>query len=399
MLGLYFIDKKHFGTDFVLTDSLQAVLKLFFLLDFPGLEPLTSFGKYFIYSIYGAGCAYLIFVIYGLLRPYFIKPYNSKEDKELVLNLVSSYGRSALDYFKIYPDKLFFITADRQSFISFRITRYFAIVLENPVVPDVVKMAAAIKAFDSYCSYNGFVPVYYRVPEESLPVYKSLNKKSFCIGEEAILDLTTFTMQGSKIQPTRSAINRLAGEGFVFKVYDPPVKDGLLQKLTLVSDQWLKDMGQKEIAFTQGIFDPAILKGQTIMTIEDTEDKVYAFLNMVPVYANGLATYDLIRKVHDAPNGVLDMLLCKTFLYLKEKGYEKINLGLAPLSGIPGIDFKEKAVKYAYQNLNTFGHFKGLRKYKEKFFPYWEKRYLIYDNDYQLLQIPTAIKKVSVPGG
>lgn len=397
VLGFYFIDKRHFGIDFVLADAIRAVLKLFFLLDDSGLEPRTLFGKDFIYSLYGSGGTYLIFVIFGLLRPYFVKPFNTDEEKDLVLRLVSLYGRSALDYFKIYPDKLFFITEDKQAFIAFRVTKYLAVVLEDPVAPDEGKMKLAIMAFDDYCVENGFVPIYYRVPETSLPIYESLKKKNFPVGEEAILYLSSFSIDGGKMKSTRSAINRLTGEGFLCKIYEAPIKEGLLQKLELVSDQWLEEMGEKEIAFTQGVFDKTILKVQTIITIENAEEKVFAFLNLVPVYTKGLATYDLIRKVSDAPNGVLDFLLCKAFLYLKENGFEKVNMGLAPMSGMSGVDFKEKTVKYAYENLRTFGHFKGLRNYKEKFYPQWEKKYVVYDHNYHLLQVPAALKKVSDP--
>ena len=209
------------------------------------------------------------------------------------------------------------------------------------------------------------------------------------------MDLSEFKIEGKKMQPTRSSINRLTNEGYQFKIYAPPIKEGLLQKLELVSNQWLKHMGQKEITFTQGIFDPEVLKNHTIFTVEDNEEKVYAFLNLVPVYSPGLSTYDLIRKVSNAPNGILDMLLCKTFLYLKEKGYQKVNLGLAPLSGIDEASFRAKTIRYAYDNIPTFAHFKGLRKFKEKFFPEWEKKYLIYNNDYHLLQVPSALRKVS----
>ncbi len=398
VLGFYFMNKKHFGTEFVLIDSISAVLRVFFLMDDTNLKPLTHFGSDFIVSLYVAGVSYLVFVLVGLLRPYFAKPYNSEEEKELVQKLVKIHGVSALDYFKTYPDKLFFITADQAAFVSFRITRHLAIVLEDPVAADKAQMKNAIMEFDAYCAETGFVPIYYRVPESSLDIYRSLKKKSFPVGEEAILDLTTFTIDGGKMKPTRSALNRLSGEGFIFKVYEYPIKEGLLQKLELVSDQWLKEMDQKELAFTQGVFDPLILKNQTICTIEDTEEKVYAFLNLVPVYAIGQATYDLIRKISDAPNGVLDMLLCKTFLYLKEQGYKSANLGLAPMSGMTGVDLKEKTVKYAFENIRRFGHFKGLRKYKEKFFPSWQKNYLVYDHHYHLLQVPNAIKKVSELG-
>ncbi len=394
-ISFYFIDRRHFGIDFEFWQSVKTILRLFFLLNASGLEPETRFATEFLHAIYVSGGLVLVFIFYSLLRPIFGKPFNSAGDRELASELVKKYGNSTLDYFKIYPDKFFFFTNDKDGFISFKVTRHFAFVLENPVCKDEVAMVRLITEFEKFCEENGFVNVFYRIPGNTLDVYKRLGKKSFPIGEEAVVDLTVFTLSGQKIRTTRSAINRLSSEGFEMKVYIPPIKEGLLQKLEHVSDSWLEEMHQKEIAFTQGVFDRNILKNNTIITIEDKEEKVYAFLNLIPDYVPGEATYDLIRKVPEAPNGVLDMLLAKTLLYFKELGYQSANIGMAPLSGIDGATLSEKSLKYAYENLRPLGHFKGLRKYKEKFFPTWEKRYLIYSHDFHLLQIPGALKRVS----
>src|SRR5690606_5084319 len=132
----------------------------------------------------------------------------------------------------------------------------------------------AILAFDAYCKDIGLVSVYYRVPEESLSIYTSLHKKYFPIGEEAIVNLSTFSLEGSKMKSLRNSINHLTNDGFLCKIHEAPIKDGLLQRIELVSNQWLAALGQKEITFTEGIFDPLILKNQTIVTIEDKEERV-----------------------------------------------------------------------------------------------------------------------------
>lgn len=393
--GFYFMDKHHFGVEFQLWISVKIILKMFFLFDNSGITPLTVFGQNFLYSIYIFATLVVSFIFYSLIRPYFSKPYNSEEDFIQAKELVKRYGKSPLDFFKTYPDKFIFLSKDSEGFVSFKMTRYFAFVLENPVCRDDDSLVTLVREFDQFCNENGFVNIYYRIPRESLNLYKGLGKKSFPIGEEAIVDLTSFTMDGGKMKPTRSAVNRLTSEGFDIKIYQPPIKDGLLQKLELVSDKWLSEMNEKEIAFTQGVFDKAILKEQTIITVEDKEEKVYAFLNLVPDYAPGEATYDLIRKINDAPNGVLDLLLSKTLLYMKEMGFRRANLGLAPLSGIEGENFAEKTIHYAYENLKAFGHFKGLRKYKEKFFPSWEQKHIVYNYDFHLFQVPNALKRVS----
>ena len=395
VLGFYFMRKRHFGIEFTFTGSIEAVLKVIFFIDDKALVPLTRFGSNFEKSIYFISGTIIVFVLYNLLRPYFIKSYNSPNDFVDADNLLKKCGCSALDYFKTYPDKFIFFNESRTAFISFKVTRHFAIVLEDPVSESLFEKIEIIKSFEARSLANGFITAYYRVPEESLEMYKSLGKKFLPIGEEAVLNLTTFTIDGGKMKPTRSAVNRLSAEGYIFKVYLPNQKEGLLQKLEQVSDHWLKDLNQEEVAFTQGVFDRVILKQQTILTIEDGEEKVYAFLNLVKDYAPGEATYDLIRKEPDSPNGILDMLLVKTFLYLKDEGYTSVNMGLAPLSGIEGVNITQKTIKYAYNNLKVFAQFKGLRKYKEKFFPEWNKKYLIYSHHYHLLQVPRALKRIS----
>jgi phosphatidylglycerol lysyltransferase len=393
--GFYFIDKHHFGIEFQFWTSVKIIFRMFFLFNDSGLVPLTPFGQNFLYSIYIFAGLVASFIFYSLLRPYFSKPYNSEEDFVMARELVSRYGKSPLDFFKTYPDKFIFLSKDKDGFVSFKMTRSFAFVLENPVCRDENALVKLVQEFDQFCIDNGFVSIYYRIPQESLTLYKSLGKKNFPIGEEAIVDLTAFTLEGGKMKPTRNAINKLTAEGFDVKIYQPPIKEGLLQKLELVSDRWLSEMDEKEIAFTQGVFDKAILKEQTIITVEDKEEKVYAFLNLVPDFAPGEATYDLIRKIDNAPHGVLDLLVAKTLLYMKEKGYTRANLGMAPLSGIEGENLAEKTIKYAYENLKAFGHFKGLRKYKEKFLPSWEKKHIVYNYDFHLLQVPNALKRVS----
>ncbi|WEK17454.1 MAG: phosphatidylglycerol lysyltransferase domain-containing protein [Candidatus Pedobacter colombiensis] len=395
VLGFYFIDKRHFGIDFHFMQALKAVLQLFFLIDYHGMTPLTRFGERFQDSIYISGAAVILFVVFSMLRPYFSKPYNSTEDFDLARQLLGKFGSSALDYFKVYPDKFLFFNATKTAFISFKLTRHFAIVLEDPVGESETERIGMIASFEEFCGQNGFISAYYRVPEKSLHMYTTMGYKHIPIGEEAVLDLTTFTLDGGKMKTTRSAISRLTAEGYCLKVYQEPIKDGLLQKLEKVSDNWLDELNQKEVAFTQGVFDTCILKNQTIITVEDEEEKVYAFLNLIPDYAPGEATYDLIRKVADSPNGVLDMLLAKTFIYLKEEGYKSVNMGLAPLSGMEKVNITQKTIKYAYENFKMFGQFKGLRRYKEKFYPNWNKKYLIYSHNYHLLQVPSALRRVS----
>jgi phosphatidylglycerol lysyltransferase len=186
--------------------------------------------------------------------------------------------------------------------------------------------------------------------------------------------------------------------GYKTSIHTAPIKDGLLQKIKAVSDEWLEETGRSEIIFSQGMFVWEDLKQQTLITVENAEEKVVAFLNVIPDYAPEEGTYDLIRKTTDAPNGVMDFLIVELFLYLKSEGYSYANMGFAPMSGIDDPHtFKEKSMKFAYEKIRGFSQYKGLREYKEKFVTVWINKYLIYEHDFDLLQIPGALMKVIKP--
>jgi len=398
ILGFYFLDKKHFNIDFSIFQSVEYTISNFFLIGSRELVPVDSFAKDFLYSINISGFLSVSFLIFTLVRSYTAPKNVSDEDLSLANDLMKSFGNSPLDYFKTYHDKMIFFSESRKAFIAYRISGTFAMVLENPVAENAGEMLKCISEFDLDCYESGMKSMYYRVPEESLEIYRQLNKKNLFLGQEGIVNLKTFNLEGGRKKSLRNAINKVLEQGYKRTIHIPPVKDGVLQKIKSVSDEWLSDQGRKEIIFSQGMFIWEDLKQQTIITVENAEEKVVAFVNIIPDYVKGEATYDLIRKTKDAPNGVIDFILIELFNYLKIQNYSSINLGFAPISGLDDPHtFPERSMKFAYEKIKSFSHYKGLREYKEKFDPAWYNKYLIYQDDYDLFRVPGVLSNVIKP--
>jgi len=392
--GFALMDKRHFGIDFEFWTSLETIFRLFFLFDDTGLVPQTRFAQNFIYIMYALGGLELSFIFFSWLRPHFSHPYNSEEDRALAKAILKKYWNSTLDYFKVYSDKFFFFSKDKEGFVSFKVTSSFAVVLGNPVCKNEEAMIQLVQGFDRFCEESGFVSIYYRVPYESLGMYKRLGKKIIPVGENAVVDLESFTLEGARMKTLRSEINSIGEKGYKVGIHEAPHDSVFMQRIEHVSHDWLKVLNLHEIAFAQGVFDRDILKEQTILTVENPDGKVCAFLNIISGIGLKEASYDLIRKSHEAPIEALDFLIAETLLYFKEQGYKLANLGLAPLSGAKGSNLKEKVVRFTYENIKTLGHFKSLHSYKDKFHPKWEPEFMVYSNDYDLLQMPKALKKV-----
>lgn len=66
-------------------------------------------------------------------------------------------------------------------------------------------------------------------------------------------------------------------------------------------------------------------------------------------------------------------------LWGRAHGFERMTLGMAPLSGLGARALAPRWQRFGdllYRHGEHFYNFRGLRKYKEKFDPVWEPRYL-----------------------
>lgn len=396
--GFYFLNPRHFNVDFSLWQSFQEAVSTFFLLNLD-LEPLTPFGKQFLAGMNLLGGLTLVFAIYLGLRPLIERPGNTEVEERLrAMALADQYGTSSLDYFKTYTDKKFWFSPAPEGFVSFKTSRNYAIALGNPVCNTEEDLKQLIPAFDMYCRKQGLRSAYYRIPESEVTLYEQLGKKVLPIGEEAVVNLSTWTLEGSDKRGMRNIISKISKMAYTFEVREAPQKDDFLQQLRAVSEEWLKVSERTELAFSQGVFDEKELKTQTILTLENAEGKVVSFANLIPDYASQEARFDLMRKTADAPPSAMEFLFARMFSYLKEMGFTGCNMGMVPLSGIDDPDnLQERVIKLAYERMRQFGHYKSLRAFKEKFRPDWNMMYLAYNAPFDLIYLPGALERVMEP--
>lgn len=396
-IGFYFIDVKHFGVDFTWKQSLGYAAGSFLLLQNPTLHPITRFGREFMVMINALGFLSWGFFFYTLIRPYIFQYSTSNQSLEKAKFYLSQYGSSAVDCFKIYPDKLLFISDEWEGFIAYRIANGFAVVLEEPVCAENRK-TDMLKDFEQHCRRMGLKTAFYRVDEGSMYFFEALNKKKLFIGQEAIVDVNEFKLEGKDRKSLRNGLNSLQKKGYTTFLSKAPQPAALLKELKTVSDEWLENYHKSELIFSQGMFDAAQLQAQDIILVRDETGKVVAFLNIIPDFTPEECTYDMIRKTADAPGGCMDALIVELINYARENNFRYINLGLVPMTGFEKPDSTaERIVKFAAEKIKRYRHYQGQRSFKEKYASEWLNKYLVYENDFDLVRLPAALNKVMQP--
>ncbi|MBO9618401.1 MAG: lysylphosphatidylglycerol synthetase family protein [Niabella sp.] len=398
-LSFYFIDKRHFGIDFTWQQSIYYSLKSFLLFSNDELVPKTYFGRDFINITKFLGVCSWSLLIYSLLRPRIFSHHqpDPRTELEMAREILEEHGSSAVDYFKTTPDKQLFFSDLTDAFVAYRVANDFAAVLEEPVCAAEDK-AEVIEEFEGFCKQKGLKTVYYRVDESSLFYFSDLRKMKIFIGQEAIMEIAKFTLEGKDRKSLRNGLNSLQKKGYTTEIVRAPHTKEFVAALQEVSDEWLDKFEKREMVFSQGMFDFNEMLDQDVIVVKDGEGTVQSFLNIIRDYTPEECTYDLIRKRLEAPGGCMDAMIVKLTEFAKEKKYKYLNLGMIPLNGMEQPDNPaERIIKYASTRIGSFKHYQTLRDFKEKYATIWESKYMVFENDFDLLQIPGALRKAMKP--
>lgn len=395
--GFWVLDVQHFGANFNTADSLRATIRFLALAGDPSIVPHTRYARWFLESLYLTSFSVAAVAALALFRPaaheLIVYPHEAARATEIV----RQHARTTQDCFKLWSDKSFLFSRTGLSFVAYGVAGGCAVALGDPVGP-APETSAIVREFAEMCRENDWLCAFHQALPDFLEVYRSAGFRKMKIGDDAVVDLTRFSLEGRTMRAFRSEIRKLEKLGVEVRHHEPPVSDKAIAEAREVSDEWLTISGRRERQFTLGYFDHEYLRDTPMVTAVDAGGRMLAFTNLVPSYRPDESACDLMRRRVDAPNGIMDYLFIHVFLREKARGAARFNLSLAPMSGFQEHEEasrEERAVHLFFQRLNFLFSYRGLKAYKAKFATSWEPRYVIYRNALELPRIALALGKLS----
>lgn len=404
-LGFYRL-KHHFKGIENWSDAFGHTVSLITTWESAAVFPLTREATYFTRSIIFISIVCLLVALILLLRPYLQKQIVTRLDKAKVRHLVMNYSDNPISYLALENDKLYFFSQQVEGVISY--VHYFdvAVVAGDPICPEE-NAPLLLQEFNKYCQEQSWDICFTMLTEKYLEILKSQNYRFIKYGEEAIFELDSYSLQGSKTAKIRQARNHCLRLGLRVSEHDPLQDHGeeINQEIEEVSQEWLKMKKSSELSFLLGSLSLDKPLDRKYFIAQSPQGRVEAFLVCVP-FTRGKGYYlDMTRRRQDSPTGVMEFLVTEAFALMKEQGITKASLGLAPLANIEQPRNEEQSfvirgMELIYESLNRFYHFKPLYKYKAKYNPScWKPRYLAYYPPYFSFKIAHAILKAQNPRG
>ncbi|HEY2955162.1 MAG TPA: phosphatidylglycerol lysyltransferase domain-containing protein [Candidatus Eisenbacteria bacterium] len=332
-----------------------------------------------------------------------------------VAELVRRHGDSSVAWFALDRDVDYFFSANARAVIAYRFESDSLLVIGDPIGPGE-ETPTLLEEFERFCHEHDWRFAFYQARPERLPLYRARGWRVVHVGEDPVIRVASFSLEGPAVADVRRTVRRREREGLTARMFLPgggafdPARDaeGLAGQLREISTEWLKLHPGGEKGFCMGRFDPHQLAETWLAVAWDpARHRAEAFCTFVPIPARHGWALDLMRRRPDAVSGATEFLIVKSVETMKERGDAVLSLSLSALARVDrdepaGGDAQapdDRAREFLMERLARFYDFKGLFRWKRKFDPEFEPRYLVYPEPLALPAIALALVKAQAPGG
>jgi lysylphosphatidylglycerol synthetase-like protein (DUF2156 family) len=308
-------------------------------------------------------------------------------------DIVRRHGTGTLDYFALRDDKQWFF--HRDSLVAYAVYGGVCLVSPDPIGPRG-EQRHVWDAFRRFADAKGWAIGLMAGGEDWLPIYRDSGMRYLYIGDEAVVDVQNFSLQGGKMKGLRQAVNRVERYGYTVAFHDPAQADPDLVA-ALVDLMGRHSRGEQERGFSMmlgRLFDPRDT-GLLLTVVTGPDGLPVALCQFVPSQAIRGFSLDLMRRdPGEHPNGLLDFALCRTIEHLAAEGARGLSLNFAAmrsvLEGESGDGVTQRVERWALKRLSGVLQIESLWRFNAKYEPSWLPRYIVYDSPE--LFVPTAVQ-------
>jgi len=320
----------------------------------------------------------------------------SAADECRLRELLDRFGdRDSLGYFALRGDKTAIFSPSGKAAVVYRVVGGVSLASGDPV-GDPEAWPAAIEAWLREAGEYGWTPGVIGACENGAIAYQRAGLDSLEVGDEAVLDLNAFTLQGRRMRVVRQAVNRVRRAGYTLDVRrqrDLPHED--LPELIAVAHALRAEDVERGFSMALGRLgsprDPELMLARA----RDAEGRLVAVLSFVPWGTDGLSL-DVMRRSRNSENGTLEFVVCSLAEQARDLGIRRISLNFAVFRSVfergsrvgagPVLRLWHRTLVVA----SRWWQIESLYRANAKYAPLWSPRFLCFRRAADLPRVAVA---------
>ena len=289
--------------------------------------PFLSNSTEFALNSLGAMTA-LLFLM-ALLAPTRRPAQLSPEAETRVRDLLARFGnRDSLGYFALRRDKVAVFSPSGKAAVVYRVEGSVSLAAGDPL-GDPEAWPGAISAWLAEAEAYAYIPAVVGASEEAALVYERFGLDALELGDEAVLDLAEFSLEGRSMRVVRQAVNRVCRAGYTLDVRrQHELTADELREVVSTAEALRGEEVERGFSMALGrLGDPADPE-LVVARARDGAGRLVAVLALVPWGDDGLSL-DLMRRARDSENGTVEFVIVGLAEQAERLGIRQISLNFA----------------------------------------------------------------------
>ncbi|ROP53693.1 lysyl-tRNA synthetase class 2 [Streptomyces sp. PanSC9] len=380
-----FLERWHYGTLRLVSVAAEES-------SFPGIDPPNWANV----AVNVLSTALVLAVFYAAFRSRRAVDPLTEDDEKRLRALLERHGeRDSLGYFALRREKSVVWSPTGKAAVAYRVVGGVSLASGDPL-GDPEAWPGAILPWLAQARAHGWIPAVMGASEEAGTVYARHGLDALELGDEALVEIAEFTLEGRAMRTVRQACNRVRRAGYRVRIRrheDIPADE--MAYLLERADDWRDGATERGFSMALGrLGDPE--DGRCVMLeCTDGEGRLRALLSFVPWGPHGLSL-DLMRRDRDCDNGLMEFMVIELLQRPGETGITQVSLNFAVFRSVfeRGARLGAGPVLRLWRSLLSFfsrwWQIESLYRANAKYRPIWEPRFLLFEKSADLPRIGLA---------
>ena len=321
-------------------------------------------------------CAYMLFR--PLAAP---RSLPDPELREAAVELVRAHGTDTLAYFKLRHDKHYLFSSDRKAFLGYQVRNRVLLVSGDPVGPPD-SLPALLGELSAFAERRALHVAALGVSEGMRSTFEQLGLRALYIGDEAIVETEGFSLEGRAIRKVRQSVARLEKAGYRAELHDvSSIDEATAAELERISRNWRSGRSERGFSMTLDALRREDQSDTVVVIARDRDGNARGFLHFVPSYGRPAMSLSFMRRERETPNGLMEFLVVRSILLLRERGICEVSLNFAAFAQLihRPRGHTQRVLGRLLSLGDAFFQIESLYRFNAKFFPRWEPRYFLFE--------------------
>jgi lysyl-tRNA synthetase, class II len=317
-------------------------------------------------------------------------------DEWHIRTLLAATGeRDSLGYFATRRDKSVVFSPSGKAAVTYRVVGGVCLASGDPI-GDPEAWPPAILAWLRTAREYAWVPAVVGAGEQGAQAYARAGLRVLQLGDEAVLGVAEFSLDGREMRGVRQAVGRVARAGYQVRIRrHAEIGPDEMARIIARADEWRDTETERGFSMALGrLGDPA--DGRCVMVEAIAPDgREAAVLSFAPWGAGGLSL-DLMRRDRDADNGLMEFMVSRLVEAAPALGVSRISLNFAVFRSVfeqgsrigagPVLRLSRTLLLF----LSRWWQIESLYRANVKYHPRWVPRFLCYEEARDITRVGIA---------